>query len=1069
MCHLKLCVRFTAISCLLGIAFWLLLCGQAGAQVVGGTVVGVLTDAAGAAIPGGQVSILNNETKVNRLVITNHDGSYLAPNLLPGIYTVSGSAPGFKTMETHGVVISVGAQQIVDLKLSVGAATTEVVSVSGETYQLPLATSDISAQVTGQVIRDLPLNGRSWTDLAALQPGVSTIVTQPSFVTGGDRGTRGFGSQLAVSGARPQQNNYRFDGISLNDYANGGPGSVLGGNLGVDAVEGFSVITSNAPAEYGKTAGGIINATTRSGTNQLHGEVYEFIRNSALDARDYFSSGSNPPFKRNQFGAALGGPIRKDRTFFFVNYEGLRQSQSVSTVAIVPSASARNGTLYDSKGIATNVKVDPAAAKYLIFWPLPNAGLVATANGNTGLYDFNSQQVATENFVIGRIDHRFSARDAIFGSYMYDKNPFTYPDGLNAVLFGSTTARQIVTIEESHTFYQDLVNSLRFGLNRETASNDQTQGALIPAAADPSYGALPGRDAAEVTVSGITRLVGGMGSTGNQYAWTSYQLYDDAFFAKGLHSIKFGFAFERMQLNSSAPSTPNGQFGFGSLSSFLTNTPHQFSASLPSAIPIRNVRQTLVGGYIQDDWRVIPNLTLNLGMRYEMTTVPTETNGRLAALRNLSDPSQHIGNPFYQNPTTTNFAPRVGFAWDPTRRGVTALRGAFGIYDVLPLPYEFTLPIASAAPFAVQGTVQNGALPAGSFYTGAASLLGPTSLGAAYIQPDPKRNYLMEWQLDVQQTIATDLTGVIAYVGSRGVHQPYYSDQFDVVLPTSTPAGFFWPTPIGSGTILNPNYGTIRGLMWKGNSAYNALELSLQGRVKRQLHLQASFTWSKSIDTSSGSVASDAFSNSISNPPFFDIGRSRGLSDFNVGKIFVLSSTWQVPDIAAARVVRPFVNGWQLNGIFHVGTGNPYTATFGSNGDPLGSGGLQDYPDRLTGSGCQSLVNPGNIKNYVKTQCFAVPTPHNRMGNAGRNIIIGPGITTLDASLFKAIRFPGQPERLNVQFRTEVFNALNHPNFALPSNTDVFDATGQPVGSAGLLTATSTASREIQFGLKLNW
>ena len=540
------------------------------------------------------------------------------------------------------------------------------------------------------------------------------------------------------------------------------------------------------------------------------------------------------------------------------------------------------------------------------------------------------------------------------------------------------------------------------------------------------------------------------------------------FFSKGLHSIKFGFAFENMQLNSFSPSTPNGQFAFGSLSTFLTNHPHQFSASLPSSIPTRNARQTLVGGYIQDDWRAFPNLTFNLGLRYEMTTVPTETNGRLATLRNLSDPTQHIGNPYFQNPTTMNFEPRLGFAWDPTRRGATALRGAFGIYDVLPLLYEFTLPIASAAPYAVQGTVQGNALPAGSFYTGAASLLGPTSLGAAYVQPNPKRNYLMEWHLDLQQTLTPGLTALIAYVGSRGIHQPYYSDQFDIVLPTSTAGGFFWPSPIGSGTILNPNFGTIRGLMWTGHSAYNALEFSLMGRVKRQLHLQASFTWGKSIDTSSGSIASDAFSNSISNPPFFDVSRSRGLSDFNAGKIFVLSSTWQIPSIAAARAVKPLINGWQINGIFRVSSGNPYTATYGSDGDPLGSGGLQDYPDRLTTPGCNTLINPGNVRNYVKTQCFAVPTPL-RLGNSGRNVLTGPGTETLDASLFRAIRFPGQPERLNLQFRGEVFNTLNHPNFALPSNTDVFDSTGATTGSAGLLTATSTAAREIQFGLKLNW
>ena len=1041
---------------------------QAGAQVVGGTVLGVVTDTTGAVVPHADVSIENDNTKISRVILTNHDGSYQAPNLLPGTYTVSGTAPGFTTAQIRGVIISVGAQQVVDLRLTVGSAAKEIITVSSDATVLPLASSDLGAQVAGEVIRDLPLNGRSWTDLATLEPGVSAISTQPSFVTGGDRGNRGFGNQLAISGQRPQQNNYRFDGVSLNDYGNGGPGSVLGGNLGVDTVEGFSVITSNSPAEYGKTSGGIINATTRSGTNQLHGEVYEFIRNSALDARDYFSTNGSAPFKRNQFGAALGGPIRKDQTFFFFNYEGLRQSQSVSTVAIVPSASARSGILGNSDGTTTTVQVNPAAAKYLVFWPLPNAGLVATGNNNTGFYDFGGNQIANENFFLGRIDQRFSAKDSVFGSYMYDKTPYTYPDGLDVVLFGSTTARQVLVLEESHTFFEHLVNTQRFGLNRETASNDQTQAPLIPQAADLSYGALPGRAAAEVTISGITRLTGGMGSTGDHYGWTSYQLYDDAFYSKGNHSMKFGFAFERMQANINSPSTPTGQFSFGSLTAFLTNKPTQFTASLPTSIPTRDLRQTLVGGYVQDDWRILRNLTLNLGLRYEMTTVPTETRGRLAALRNLTDATPVVGNNYFQNPTLTNFEPRVGFAWDPTHGGNTVLRGGFGIYDVLPLPYQFLLTSTSASPFSVQGSVRGSALPAGSFYAGAASLLGATSLGAAYIQPNPKRNYLMQWQLDAQRTIGRDLTGLIAYVGSRGVHQPYYSDQFDIVLPTVAQNGFFWPLPIGSGTILNPHFGTIRGVMWTGDSVYHALELSLLGDVTRKLRLQASFTWSKSIDTSSGSVASDAFSNSISNPPFFDVSRSRGLSDFNAGKVFVFSSNWQLPNLAGSREIKTIANGWQLNGIVHVSTGNPFTATYGSNGDPLGSGGLQDYPDRLTASGCKNPTNPGNIKDYVKIQCFAVPAL-GQLGNSGRNTITGPGIGTLDVSLFKMIHLPGELDQFDIQFRAELFNALNHPNFALPSNTDVFDAAGAATGSAGLLTATSTSARQIQFGLKIKW
>src|SRR6202140_3198380 len=336
------------------------------AQVAGGTLSGTVSDSNGAGIPQAKLVIKNVATGIERTVTTNVDGFYTTVNLLPGSYQIAISATGFNSETRHGLTISVGSQLTIDITLRVGTISNRV-EVTAAVPDVQLTSSEIGAVVNATTVRELPLNGRSWTDLAALQPGVETIQTQPSFATGSDRGNRGFGQQLTISGARPQQNNYRLDGISLNDYANGAPGSVLGGNLGVDAIQEFSVLTSNYSAEYGKTSGGVVNAITRSGTNGFHGSVYEFLRNSALDARNFFEDPLAPKasFKRNQFGGAIGRPIFKNKTFFFADYEGIRQAKGIANVDFVPSADARSGNLQSGP-----VTVDPAVQKYLALSPV---------------------------------------------------------------------------------------------------------------------------------------------------------------------------------------------------------------------------------------------------------------------------------------------------------------------------------------------------------------------------------------------------------------------------------------------------------------------------------------------------------------------------------------------------------------------------------------------------------------------------------------------------------------------------------------------------------------------------
>ena len=1120
------------------------------AQVTGATLSGTITDPAGRVIPDAQISIKNEATGVTTNVVTNSNGIYTAGNLLPAEYEVAISAPGFNSEERSGIILTVGGQQVFNLALKVGSSKITV-DVSTEAPAIQLTSSDISAVVNATTVRELPLNGRSWTDLATLQPGVNAIQTQPNFSAGTDRGNRGFGQQLTISGARPQQNNYRLDGVSLNDYANGAPGSVLGGSLGVDAIQEFSVLTSNYSAEYGKTSGGVVNAITRSGTNKFHGSGYEFVRNSALDTRNFFDDpGKIPPFTRNQFGGTFGGPIFKDKTFFFADYEGIRQNKGITQLTVVPSQNARNGLLC-SVAIAnvcdphqlTHVPgdntdangVDLNAKAYFTFFHLPNGAILG--NGDTGEYRFSGQQIVSENFFTTRVDHNFSDKDRLFGTYVFDKTPYVSPDGLNNVEFGTVTSRQIAAIEETHIFTSTLANSIRIGGNHEAVNNNQSQKALNPDALKTSLGAggsgFAGRAASQVIIGGgVTPFSGGVGGSPTYfYHWNSLQGYDDALLTKGRHSFKFGAAFERMLLNVVADTDPNGIWKFGPLSefqltapyafvqsTFLQNIPTKFQGGIASTLSPRNLRQNILGLYLQDDWRARPNLTLNLGLRYEMSSVPTETSGKLANLRNLSDPVAHTGDPFFSNPTLKNFEPRIGFAWDPRSNGKTAVRGGIGMFDVLPLPYQFVLLTTQAFP-AFKYVALNSP-GAGTFFSGLPATLPANSLRSTFIDSHPKRNYVMQWNFNIQQQLAPNLTALVAYVGSRGVHQPFRVDEANLVLPTKTPYGYLFPQVDASGNLttgpnagspplpINPNFGSVRGLFYVGHSSYNALEAQLAKRMSHGFQMQGTFTWSKSIDTSSASVAGDTFGNSISSLHWFDTRLSRGLSDFNVGRTFVVNGEWEVPSPKSLSGPAQFaLGGWQLGLILTASDGVPFTATWGTGGDPQNTLSSDDwaFPNRLGGPGCKTLTNPGSRTNYIKTNCFSVPSAPNMAfwtancdqfpptiqssdptappvpavfpdcfnlrGNAGRNILIGPGLVEMDFSLFKNMPIRKISERFNVQFRAEIFNILNHANFApptTPDNTDIFDNTGA-IAAPGLLSKTTTTAREIQLAVKVTF
>ncbi len=1056
-------IRFSCFLQLLAVTSLLLLPGsRVLAQVAGATLSGSVTDVAGTVIPNAQVLIKNLGKGTDVVVSANTDGLYSAPNLLPGDYQIVVSAQGFATLERAGVTLTVGAQQVLNFTLQVGQVN-ERIHVTSEAPSVELASSTISDNVSETTMRELPLNGRDWSQLATLQPGIESVRTPVALLNNGT--ARGLGMTLTISGNRPNQNNYRLDGISVNDYSNSAPGSVLGQNLGVDAIQEFSVLTSNYSAEYGKTSGGVMNAITKSGTNDFHGTAYEFLRNSAFDARNFFDVGPTPPFKRNQFGASVGGPIRKDKTFIFADYEGLRQSLTITSVSTVPSVAARSGQL--SMG---TVAVSPAVQSFIAaFYPLPNGASL----GDTGIFTLARKQVVPQNYATARIDHRFSEKDTFFATYLFDHSTLTQPDEFNNKISEFKSGRQSIALEDAHIFNPQLANTIRVGFSRSIAWGGLTQPSSNKAATDPAFGTVPGRPAAQVFVPGLTQFSGGVDATSNQkFNFNAYQIYDDAFLTKGSHSLKFGVAFERDQNNMLTRLYPNAQVSFGSLASFLLGQAQSFTAILPT-VPTtpRDLRQSIFGTYIQDDWRIRPNLTINIGMRYEMATVPTETKNRLSRLINVTDSTPFLGSPFFSNPTLRNFEPRVGFAWDPFHSGKTSVRGGFGTFDVLPLTYQYWEPTYAAAPFTDSGTATK--LPAGTFPSQIFSSIAgnPATFGQQYIEPHPHRNYVLQWNLNVQRQITANLAVMLGYIGSHAVHNPFLNDDINIVTPTLTPQGYAWPLPIGSGTIVNPNVGQIRSYLWKSSSSFNGMELQITQKMSHGLQVQGSYTWSKTIDNSSASRTEDQFNNSFPALPFFDNRLNRGLADFNVGQNLVINFTWQIPAPKfSSSVASWIVNGWQFGGVFEASSGVPFFMSLG--GDPLGQNNSDpfDVPNRLGGPGCSSLSNPGNPNNYVKLQCLAFPNPVNIRGNLGRNTIIGPGLLNTDLSLVKNFAVKRISEAFRVQFRAEFFNAFNRVNFSPPlDNLTAFDQFGNPVPGAGLIDSTQTPARQIQFALKFIW
>jgi hypothetical protein len=1076
------------------------------AQAVGATLSGTVTDPSGGVIVGAQISIKNIGTGVTRTLTSDSAGFYSAPNLLPGSYEVSVTAPGFSTSVQSNITLSVGAQQLLNIGMKVGEASQTVqVTESAPTVELTSAT--ISAQVNAATVRELPLNGRDWTQLATLQPGVTTVKMQASTSSATtNRANRGFGNQLTDSGHSPYENNYRVNGISINDYTNGSPGSVIGANLGTDAIQEFSVVTTNYTAEYGRTSGAIINSITRSGTNDFHGTLFGFLRDASLDAKNYFDSPTKPipSFHRYQFGGAAGGPIIKDKTFIFGAYEGVLQARSNTNQVIVPSAAARTGLLCSLCATQNQLpfvagKTDAngvwlAAKPYLAFWPVAPAGATTSANGDTQTFTTNGLLRLKEHYATIRVDHHISDNDTLSGSWMFDRGPYTQPDPLLNVTSGLFSLRQMFGIEETHTFSSSLVNTARFGYSRSHGINGQVVSAITPVAGDLTLGVRPGIAAPIISGAGIAATSSLGSASQNLLVSNSFQFYDDAFWTHGKHSLKFGVAIERIQFNLATRQRPNGQFNFSGLQSFLTDTPTSVQELSPANAYEVSSRNTAFGFYLQDDWRARSNLTITMGLRYEPVTLPTDAAGRFQPLVNPTDtavlpPTSHL---WTGNPSLKNFEPRVGFSWDPFGSGKTAVRGGFGVFDILPIPWTYSQTLGGQFPFALQASA--GGLIQGDFpIVTSKSLTLPSALGVVYVPQNPPRTYALNWNLNVQREITPNLSVTLGYVGSRSVHLLDLVDNINWQLPTMTPAGYLFPAT-GTDPKLNSNFGGIRGRLWDNDGSYHGLQFGVTKKLSHGLQLQGSYTWSKCYDTGSNMAFNDPFQNSVADYFYFDHRMTKGLCDYNITQSGVVSFIYSIPTIGSKTGFESKVlGGWQLGGIITDQTGSPFTPVL--NGEPFGkaSGTANEgYVSVLPGcnpvtpnwksQGLQylnlSCLTPPTAPASMAAQCVpgsfasaatAAPSGQvyckNLFGNVGRNQIVGPGLFDFDFSVFKNLKIT---ERISTQFRVEMFNILNHPSFFVPFNNEyLFNTNGSTVSNAGKIDTTSTDSRQIQFGLKI--
>ena len=1078
------------------------------------SIKGIVTDPSGAPVSAATVTAKNTETGAVRSASTDDAGWYQIVWLAVGQYEVAVTKPGFQQAIRSGIRLVVGQEAGVDLKLQVSAVKAEV-RVAEDAPIVSTTTRDISGLVGEQQVKDLPLNGRSYDLLLPLNPGVVNFTWMKTGGTGISNSTTG--NNFAVSGNRPQQNLFLLNGVEFTGAAenNMQPGGTSGMLLGVNAVREFNVQRDSYGAEFGKRPGAQVVIVTQSGTNQWHGTAFEFLRNNVLDAKNFFDQGSAPPFRRNQFGASTGGPVRKDKTFLFGNYEGFRQSLHQTSAALVPDNNARAGFLpcqlvtpkpnpCTPSTSLVNVGLGPGVAPLFSLWPIPDAN--APDFGGIAEVFSSPLQTITEDFGTARVDHIFSQHDTLSGIYTIDDGHDFTATPLDPFSSDVMTLReQVVSLEETHVFSPALVNSARVGFSRAGYffTGEPTPG--TPAANVPGF--LVGHPVAAVVVGGSAAsnptaqlgLAGSNNGSNLPIARNLYTFEDHIALTRGRHQFEFGAWFQRFQSNETIALSQFGQATFTSLQTFLQGTISSFLFD-PSPTEM-NWRSLFDAFYAQDTIRVTPKLTLTLGFRDEFSTGWNEAHGRAANYfftNGVINSTPHVGDSLFQNNNAKVLPqPRIGVAGSPLSPK-TVIRAGFGMYNDLQdaLGYRADQNFPFNPTYSLGTTVSK--LPINSVPAGAKLVPGG-------VDPNMKTPTLISYSLRIQRELSPNTSVTVGYVGAHGYHEMIGIDAnepFPVICPASPcPATYPVATPAGPGgnppatpgfppglagqpvptgsyfvpttTKANPALNNTWTWFSEGVSSYNALQVDVNRRFSAGLTLRGVYTFSKVLDDgdSLNATTSGGGPALASNP--FNLHSDWGLGTFDVRHVAVINASYALPighgkllHGDAQAFANNLVGGWTVNSIVTLQGGFPFSPQLSYN--PSGNGDTRNPVRPFKNPAFTGPIILGKPGKWFDPNAFLAPAnvPSNLgfYGNVGRDTLIGPGLATWDFSVLKDTRIR---EGLNLQFRVEIFNLLDRANFNLP-NAVVFTPSGVSP-TAGVITSTSTASRQVQFGLKLLW
>ena len=1016
----------------------------AAAQPTSSALAGSVVDTSGAALPGVTIVVRHVETGAERTVTAGPEGRFVIAGLAVGRYDVRAEHPGFRPLVRPGITLVIGQTTTLALVLEVGV--TEAVTVVGQAPGVITNSSELSYLVGEEAIAQLPLNGRNYTDLAMLQPGVNPYPHRD----GGS--VVAHGVAMSVNGQDPRSNVYLLDGTLQNDFTNGPAGSAASTALGMETIQEFRVEANAYTAEFGRNSGGQVHVVTKSGTNELNGSAYVFHRNDALDARNFFDRVEKPDFTRNQFGVTTGGPVRQNRTFFFFGYEALRERLGKTISTVVPDDNARLGVLPGGPPVTINAAVRP----YLLEFPQANG---PSLGGGLAEYTFGFEQTIDQHFVNGRVDHNAGSNHHFFARYTFDTAdqalPTDYPQFPRAFL----SRNQFFTGEYRRVVSDRTLQTFRLGFSRTRIGQNVEANTSQPLPVFVAGRAIMG----DIDIGGLKRF-GPQSSANLRLVQNVFSGQFDLTQTRGRHLLKAGGLAEYYQDNMVNPTFSLGIYRFANLRNFLLNVPVNFIGLTPEGAIDRYWRFTLFGFYVQDEFRVSPRLTVNGGLRYEFSTLPEEKYNRDSALVNpLTDTAPVVG-PLYENPTYTNVSPRGGVAWDVTGDGRTSVRAGYGLYFNTNNHQNLIVTVTNP-PFTPRAVIANPTFPNPPFERAGTLSIRP-------IQWDLENPRVHVWNASLQRELAWDIVVTAGYAGARGRHL-LRSNDVNVPTPaTLTDGTLFFPpnTP-------RPNraFSTIELKSSDGDSWYKALILDIRRRWADGFTFQSSYTLSRSEDTTQASTFfSDATNGTTSAFPEFIPDYNRGRSDFDARHQWVASLTWELPFAhGLTGVPAALLDGWNLSGIVQLRTGNPLTVFVTSNRSrslwtpSLGPGIGQDRPSYAPGyDGDRAIL--GQPDQWFDAAAFVLQ-PAGTFGNTGRGDFDGPGLRTVDLALVKTEGLQRLGEDARIEIRIEAFNILNRANLGAPA-LSVFSGTSDneaPLSTFGRITTTTTSARQIQLGVRI--